>query len=354
MKHSNKITYANWITILIGILTVLISFGISVHIWEHSDLNEYDNHSRILMKQYVDEWCTGKYSKLEYPYLVCNLEGEVLYTDKEFKCEVGDRVNVQELLQKDQSFTKKYPDKDKRYFILKQGESVSGFAVVLLPIEKTGNGRVKEHGLYCMIPAVIGMVLVLIFFGMRLWYCNRRILVPIQQISTSSKKIIRGNYDYEVVRIYENEIASNEVGDLIYSFECMRDELKNKQITEEELKKSQQELISCISHDLKTPLSTIKAYVEGMQDGIATTEEKRAAFIRIILEKTNLMIGMIEDLLQFSNAQLNQLSIVRKEVYFRNYFEKVMKELGFDETALKQIKERLAVGLKLAGIEVRK
>ena len=31
-----------------------------------------------------------------------------------------------------------------------------------------------------------------------------------------------------------------------------------------------------------------------------------------------------------------------------------MKELGFDETALKQIKERLAVGLKLAGIEVRK
>lgn len=55
----------------------------------------------------------------------------------------------------------------------------------------------------------------------------------------------------------------------------MRDEIKNKIIKEEKLKKSHQELISCISHDLKSPIATIRAYGEGLRDGIANNKEKQ-------------------------------------------------------------------------------
>ena len=108
----------------------------------------------------------------------------------------------------------------------------------------------------------------------------------------------------------------------------MRDEIKEKQIREEQMKKSQQELISCISHDLKTPISTIKAYAEGMRDGIAVTKEDYSMYTDVIIKKTNLLIDMIEELLEFSNAQLRQLNIMKTEVYFYPYFISLMKEMA--------------------------
>ena len=107
----------------------------------------------------------------------------------------------------------------------------------------------------------------------------------------------------------------------------MRDELKSKQIKEEMLKKSQQELISCISHDLKTPISTIKAYSEGLRDNIAKNPEQEADFVKIIINKTDLLISMISELLEYSNAQLNQLDINREEIYFLDYFNSLMNEI---------------------------
>ena len=159
---------------------------------------------------------------------------------------------------------------------------------------------------------------------------NYSLLIPIQEIVLSANQIISGNYEYEYRRIFSNRVNSDEIGELIYSFELLRDELKVKQLREENLKKAQQELISCISHDLKTPISTIKAYAEGMRDGIAKNEVTRENYIRIMIEKTNLLIDMIEDLLKFSNAQLNQLDICCKEIYFLPFFEKAMREIeGF-------------------------
>jgi signal transduction histidine kinase len=107
----------------------------------------------------------------------------------------------------------------------------------------------------------------------------------------------------------------------------MRDELKSKQIMEEALKRSQKELISCISHDLKTPISTIKAYSEGLRDHIAKNPDQQQEFIGVIINKTDLLIDMINDLLTYSNAQLRQLEINRQELYFLDYFIPLMSEV---------------------------
>lgn len=325
--RAQKNTYGNLITAVVATVVILISAFISIWNCSNIDVKSYDNTARLFTSQWNDDVSSGIYKEHKYPYMVFDLSGNVLYADELFESEQGEKVNVSEAIQMDQGFAKKYPGYSKEVFVLEKEGVASQFVVYLIPKTDTGEPNVKLTILKSLLPLAAGILIGLILLAGRILYMNRVVLKPIGEISLSARKIITGNYDYEVIRVYETKIADNEIGDLIYSFELMRDELKNKQVTEEALKKSQQELISSISHDLKTPLSTIKAYAEGLRDGIAVTKEDTIHYANVMIAKTNLLIGMIEDLLKFSNAQLNQLTIEKEELYMKNYFENVMSEL---------------------------
>ncbi|HAB61555.1 MAG TPA: hypothetical protein DCE48_12845, partial [Lachnospiraceae bacterium] len=229
--------------------------------------------------------------------------------------------------QMDQSFAKQYPGYQKCSLVLNNNSACVGFVVYLLQRSHVVSDLYARNEVLSFLPIGIGIILSIILLILRSIYCNLRILKPLQRISSSSQAIIAGNYDIEVLRVYDNKLQANEIGDLTYSFELMRDELKAKQISEQAIRKSQQELISCISHDLRTPISTIKAYSEGIRDGIASTDIERQEFLSIIINKTNLLEGMISELLEYSNTQLNQMDIQRKEVYFQSYIKEITREL---------------------------
>lgn len=327
-RNSNRrIARANIVAVIVSMTVILFALFFSLIRFEETDWKKYDNQSRLLTAAQREAIERGDYQKGKYPYIVFDLEGKVLYSEDLFGKKKGDKVNVQEMIQTDRSFATENEKQCKELFVLEDDKGVSGFVVYMISEEEAGIEKTNSKIWHALFPFLMGGIVALLILISRIYYCNRRMLLAIRDISTSSKAIIAGNYDYEVVRVYETRVADNEIGDLIYSFELMRDELKNKQVTEEMLKKSQQELISCISHDLKTPLSTVKAYAEGIRDGIAGTEESRRDYIRIIINKTDLLIGMIGDLLNFSNAQLKQLDINKKEVYFKTYFQQVMEEL---------------------------
>lgn len=328
MHHGTRRTsYGNLITAVVATVVILLSAFISIWNCSNIDVKFYDNRARLYTASWNEDVEKGIYKERKYPYLVCNLDGIILYADEPFKNVKGDKVNVSEMIQMDQSFAKKYPGYTKEVFLINHGGAASAFVIYLIPQNDTGEADVKLSVMSSFLPLAIGIMIGLCMLVGRILYLNRVVLKPIGEISLSSRKMITGNYDYEVIRVNDTKIANNEIGDLIYSFELMRDELKNKQITEEALKKSQQELISSISHDLKTPLSTIKAYAEGLRDGIAVTKEDTIHYANVMITKTNLLIEMIEDLLQYSNAQLNQLTIEKEELYFQNYFKDVMVEL---------------------------
>ncbi|MDD3414968.1 MAG: HAMP domain-containing sensor histidine kinase [Lachnospiraceae bacterium] len=259
--------------------------------------------------------------------MVITEDGSVLYSDSIFDYSVGESVKVEEVLQKDQSFGKGTEGYEKEFLVLTDGNQTKGFAIFAVKDSFYQNSNRLKKAVYLFLPIGISILFVMILAFIKSCYLQIRILNPVSEISSSAKEIITGNYDLEVVRDYGSKIAENEMGDLSYSFELMRDELKSKQMREEELKRSQQELISCISHDLRTPISTIKAYGEGLRDGIANTDKKKEEYIKIIIDKTNLLIEMIKELLDISNAQLKKLEIQKQEVYFTKYFEEVMREI---------------------------
>lgn len=325
--NNKKIKSMNIITAICIIILLLAGLVVSIYHYKKTDFTPYMNTIRILLDQERNKIEQGIYPKSEYEYIVFDVSGKVTFSSPAFHKTVGDYVNIEEMIQMDHSFTKQYPGFYKYSFVLKGQDICDGFVVYLIPRDHVADSNTLKTLLYIFMPVVCSIVLSVLLILLRTVYCNTRVLKPLLKISSSAQAIISGNYDMEVQRVFDEELKANEVGDLTYSFELMRDELKAKQLSEQSLKQSQQELISCISHDLRTPISTIKAYSEGIRDGIANDEEQRKDFVRIIIEKTDLLEGMIAELLTYSNTQLNQLTINKKEVYFQSYMKEIVREL---------------------------
>lgn len=324
----NKVYIINIITAAIIVVVLLVSVTISYFTYMSLDFSSYDNEIRLLVAEQKNKIEDGVYEKNDYPYIIFDLKGTVLYADTPFTYKSGDIVNVQEMLQFDKSFAREFRNQVKESFVLQKNGETFGFAVFLIPEYEVFRNSNKSLAVYVFAPIIIGLITGILIIILRTVYCNHRILQPLKEITASAKGIIAGNYDLEVLRTYWKTVNENEVGDLGYAFELMRDELKARQIREEALKKSQQELISCISHDLKTPISTIKAYSEGLRDHIAKSPEQHMEFTKIIINKTELLISMINELLEYSNAQLNKLDIIKEEIYFLDFFNPLMIELN--------------------------
>ena len=94
--------------------------------------------------------------------------------------------------------------------------------------------------------------------------------------------------------------------------------------------KDNKELISNISHDLKTPVTAIKGYIEGILDGVADTPEKQERYIRTIYAKTNDMQKLIEELFLYSKLDSNAVNYSFQKVNLNDYFEDCIEEISVD------------------------
>ena len=113
----------------------------------------------------------------------------------------------------------------------------------------------------------------------------------------------------------------------------MRSHLKES--IEENIKRDEEskELISNISHDLKTPLTTIKGYVEGFMDGVADSPEKMDKYIRTIYNKANDMDRLIGELTIYSKIDTNKIPYNFVKLNVDEYFSDCIDEINTDLSA---------------------
>ena len=127
----------------------------------------------------------------------------------------------------------------------------------------------------------VAIIVILIFTSLMLTqWIHKGVFEPINELNVAMRKIKEGNFDY----VLETD-AKGEIGDLYRNYEDMR--LRLKESTEENTQheKQNKELVSNISHDLKTPITAIKGYVEGIMDGVTDTPEKMDKYIKTIYNK---------------------------------------------------------------------
>ncbi|GGG11697.1 sensor histidine kinase [Paenibacillus abyssi] len=154
---------------------------------------------------------------------------------------------------------------------------------------------------------------------------SRSLIRPLDELKGAVEQIKDGNLNFVV-----KPTSNDEIGQLGTAFEDMRSRLKTSIDQSLQYEENRKELISNISHDLKTPITAIKGYVEGILDGVANTEEKREKYIRTIYSKASEMDKLIDELFLFSKLDLNKETYDFQSFDLHRYLSDYMEERQFD------------------------
>lgn len=177
-----------------------------------------------------------------------------------------------------------------------------------------------------MMDILIAIIVILLISVLVLkQWIHKGIVNPIGELNLAMKKIAEGNLDYRLGNHY-----AGEIGELFDNYEDMR--LRLKESTDEimENEKKNRELVSNISHDLKTPITAIKGYVEGIMDGVADTPEKMDRYIKTIYNKANDMNRLINELTIYSGIDSNRIPYNFQRINVSEYFNDCVEEVGLD------------------------
>lgn len=202
-------------------------------------------------------------------------------------------------------------------FLFSDGDRGSFFVVTSF------NSIISEKMLVAMF---IAIVLILIFTSMMLTsWIQKGVFFPVNELNIAMKKIADGNLEYLL-----DTNNKGEIGELYKNYEEMR--LRLKETTDEKFQQEKQnrELVSNISHDLKTPITAIKGYVEGIMDGVADTPEKMDKYIKTIYNKANDMDRLINELTIYSKIDSNRIPYHFHRINVADYFGDCVEEVGLD------------------------
>ena len=173
---------------------------------------------------------------------------------------------------------------------------------------------------------VIAMAITLIITSSLITaWINKDIYKPLKELSAAMQHIAEGDFDYRMTQAREDEL-----GTLFENYEQMRLQLKENEEEKADNEKKSKELVSNISHDLKTPITSIKGYVEGIMDGVADTPEKMDKYIKTIYNKANDMDKLINELTTYSGIDSNKIPYHFHIINVSDYFSDCVEEVGLD------------------------
>ena len=134
------------------------------------------------------------------------------------------------------------------------------------------------------------------------YFISKRISKPIEKMNKNALKLANGNYNFK----FDNNSKISEIDELADTLNYAKNELEHT----DELRR---DLLANVSHDLKTPLTMIKGYAEMIRDLNYDNEEKRNANLNVIIEESERLNVLVEDILTLSKIQANKDTINKEE-----------------------------------------
>lgn len=156
--------------------------------------------------------------------------------------------------------------------------------------------RVDQFATFSFVSYLLVLIMIFMFF-------INRILKPLEDVKLAANEIKKGNLDFKITYTKHDEI-----GDVFDAIEEMRNELKEASDVRSQYEQNRNELLSNITHDLKTPITSIKGYVEGIIDGVADTPEKVQKYAKTIYKHSVDMDALINDLFLMSKLDVDQMA----------------------------------------------
>lgn len=161
-----------------------------------------------------------------------------------------------------------------------------------------------------------------------LWRLEKRVFKPIHKLKNGVEEISKGNYNVKVESDIMNDLGF--IGLLVDSFNEMAQKLQASEKVKSEYEENRKMLVANISHDLKTPISTVQGYIEAILDGVVISPEKRTMYLKTIYQNTVYMDKLIDDLFLFSKLDLQKLDFQFENVQVRAFMDDLMEEFKFE------------------------
>ncbi|BCB05552.1 sensor histidine kinase [Bacillus sp. KH172YL63] len=166
------------------------------------------------------------------------------------------------------------------------------------------------------------------------------LLTSVKQMSKEAERMAGGDFDVKVT-----EAGPKEIKELAANFNHMSSRIEGMFEELKESEKFKSELIANVSHDLRTPLSSIHSFVAALNDEIIEDRETRKRYYETILTETEKLSDLIEEVLAFSQLEnrklpwnpeftpMDQLLVETMQQFERSFEEKEMEvHVEYDET----------------------
>lgn len=171
---------------------------------------------------------------------------------------------------------------------------------------------------YVMVVAFLAIIIFTITNAILTSRISQSIIKPLELLSYGADQIKNGNLDFDMT--YESDDEFNQV---CSDFDEMRMRLKETVQSNLKYEEDRKELVAGISHDLRTPLTSIKGYVEGLRDGVANTPEKQKKYLDTIFNKACDMNSLVDSLFLFSKLDTGKFPFKFDIINVKDYIEEI-------------------------------
>ncbi len=352
MKNRIVLKFFGAFSVLILIVVFVLNFFVSLKLHKHFEQKisaELKSNAVLVGDILQTDFVEGSFDgiqqktkqladKLDLRITVIEKDGRVLGDSEQQPSLMeshSDRLEVIEALENGFGQSTRFSDTlgiNMKYVAVRvdQGDRVLGIVRFALPLS-----RVQPEIRIIYRVVLLGTIAAVIIALIVAYFVSRSITLPIRQVKETARQIAKGDFGRRV-RIK----SKGELGELAESLNTMADELQQKMENLKRLDRVRTDFVANVSHELKTPLTLIKGYIETLQNKAINDKEKLAKFISIIKEHSDRLGYIIDDLLSLSEVELSRDCVNKTEFDLKEVIDEI--SLGFEQ-ALAEKNQSLTV-----------
>ena len=160
-------------------------------------------------------------------------------------------------------------------------------------------------------------------FAAMFGYIYFAILRPFEKMKDFAAKISMGDFDVPL-----NYERSNYFGEFTWAFDSMRNEITKSRASEKEAIENNKTVIATLSHDIKTPIASIRAYAEGLSANLDNTYEKREKYLSVITKKCDEVSRLTDDLFLHSISDMDKLKLTLERIEICGFTKDIINEIS--------------------------
>lgn len=256
----------------------------------------------------------------EYKVIISDLDGKVLYkSENANETQVDIYTTIKKTVDNADNGDDSYRNnKNKEYVSFYPINFTDGRGYVIVSGIPQGEIVYDKHSANTF----SGTVAILITFLFSFYFITNRKMRYIETVSNGLLEISKGNFDYRIKKYGDDELAS-----LANNINFMAAELKNKIENERKAERAKGELITNVSHDLRTPLTSIKGYLGLIREKKYSSEEQLEEFLNIAYNKSEKLEVLINDLFEYTKLTSSGVNIEKQDIALNGLLEQLIEEL---------------------------